>query len=271
MSRQLESWAQERRERPRVRVTWFSDVFGFAGSLFGLCHRRPQGAPPKAPTQRLRLGLTDLQKTPNLLQLLTWRLDYQVAGLDALSGLQPPVIFAVNEAGVLDWQVLRAVLPSGLRATIRTPSRSLARGNSVVLFTEDPVVDGEVGEFTPLAAQLASQYNVPIVPVALVGTFKLNEVLGLALQNKPHVSVRFGSPIYVRGRSLAEATGELQSAVGQLFHTGDLSWWTVQHRRADDQPAAEAMPRWRRLWQQTTPRVARTRRRIWRRPSTRRG
>lgn len=271
MTRQLESWAQEGRGRPKLRVTWFSDVLGFAGSLFGLRHKRPEGAPPKAPTRRLRLGLADLQKTPNLLQLLTWRLDYQVAGLDALSGLQPPVIFAVNEAGVLDWQVLRAVLPSGLRATIRTPSKSLARGLSVVLFTEDPVVDGEVGEFTPLAAQLASQYNVPIVPVALVGTFKLNEVLGLALQNKPHVSVRFGSPIYVRGRSLAEATGELQSAVGQLFHTGDLSWWTVQHRRAQDQPAVESMPRWRRLWQQTAPRAARSRRRIWRRASKPRG
>lgn len=252
-------------------LTWFSDVLGFAGGLFGLRHKRPVGAPPRVPTGRLRLGLTDLEKTPNLLQLLTWRLDYQVAGLDALSGLQPPVIFAVNEAGALDWQVLRAILPSGFRAKILQPSRSLSKGNSVVLFTEDPVVDGEVGEFTPLAAQLASQYNVPIVPVALVGTFKLNEVLGLALQNKPHVSVRFGSPIYVRGRSLEEATGELQSAVEQLFHTGDLSWWTVQHRRAEDQPALEPMPRWRRLWQQTTPRAPRSRRRIWRRPSKPRG
>lgn len=271
MTRQLESWAQESKGRPRAGLTWFSDVFGFARGLFGLRHKRPQGAPPKAPAGKLRLSLADLQKTPNLLQLLTWRLDYQVAGLDALSGLQPPVIFAVNEAGALDWQVLRAILPSGFRASIRTPSRSLAKGNSVVLFTDDPVVDGEVGEFTPLAAQLASQYNVPIVPVALVGTFKLNEVLGLALQHKPHVSVRFGSPIYVRGRSLAEATGELQSAVEQLFHTGDLSWWTVQHRRAEDQPVAEPMPRWRRLWHQTAPRAQRSRRRIWRQPSKPRG
>lgn len=252
-------------------MTWFSDVLGFARGLFGLRHKRPEGAPPKAPTERVRLGLAELEKTPNLLQLVTWRVDYQVAGLDALSGLQPPVIFAVNEAGALDWQVLRAILPGGFRATVRQPSRSLARGSSVVLFTNDPVVDGEVGEFTPLAAQLASQYNVPIVPVALVGTFKLNEVLGLALQNKPHVSVRFGSPIYVRGRSLAEATGEVQSAMERLFHIGDLSWWTVQHRRAEDQSVAEPMPRWRRLWQQTSPRVPRSRRRIWRHPSKRHG
>ena len=252
-------------------MTWFSDMLGFAGSLFGLRHRRPVGAPPRSHQERVRLGIGELRKTPDLLELVTWRIDYQVVGLDALAGLQAPVIFAVNEAGALDWQVLRAVLPAGLRARIRNPSRELARGNSVVLFTGNPVVEGEVGEFSPLAAQLGSQYNVPIVPVAVVGTFKLNEVLGLALKHKPHVSVRFGSPIYVRGRSLEEATGEVQSAVGQLFRTGDLSWWTVQHGRGSNAPIPQPMPRWRRLWEQTAPRRTRSRRRIWRPTTVRRG
>lgn len=271
MSRQLESWAQESKPGKRPSLTWFADMLGFAGSGFGLRHSRPEGAPPRVSTGRVRLGITELRKTPNLLQLLTWRLDYQVAGLDALAGLQAPVIFAVNEAGALDWQVLRAVLPSGFRATIHNPNRALSRGNSFVLFTQDPVVDGEVGEFTPLAAQLGSQYNVPIVPVALVGTFKLNEVLGLALKHKPRVSVRFGSPIYVRGRLLTEATGELQSAVEQLFHTGELSWWAVQHSSTAAQAVAESTPRWRRLWQQTAPRRRRTRKRIWRTATQPRG
>lgn len=243
---------------------------GFAGSLFGLRHRRPSGAPPKDLDVRNRLTLSDLRRTPDLKQVLAWRLDYQVAGLDALSGLQAPVIFAVNEAGALDWQVLRPVLPARLRTTHRSPSRSLTRDTSVVLFSDDPVVDGEVGEFTPVLAQLANQHNVPIVPVALVGTFKLNEVLGLALKHKPRVSVRFGAPIYVRGRVLGEATAEVQSAVENLFHTGELSWWSVQRPSTDDATGVETTPRWRRLWHQTKPRPARSRRRIWRSVSPRR-
>jgi len=235
----------------------------FAGSLFGLRHRRPRRAPPASVDAR-RLTVAYLRRTPDLLKALAWRLDYQVVGLDALSGLQAPVIFAVNEAGALDWQVLRPVLPARLRTTPRNPSRSLSRGTSVVMFTSDPVVEGEVGEFSPVLAQLANQHNVPIVPVALVGTFKLNEVLGLALKNKPRVSVRFGLPVYVRGRGLAEATAEVQSAVERLFHSGELSWWNIQHDRADAPAAVEAMPRWRRLWQQTKPRDHRAPRRIWR-------
>lgn len=264
MSRTLESWAQSDSGRQRPRLTWLSDMASFAGSLFGLRNRRPGGAPPRPTNGRHRLSLRDLRRTPDLSRALAWRLDYQVVGLDALSGLQAPVIFAVNEAGVLDWQVLRPVLPARLRTTPRNPSRSLSRGTSVVMFTSDPVVEGEVGEFTPVLAQLANQHNVPIVPVALVGTFKLKEVLGLALKHKPRVSVRFGVPVYVRGRALAEATAEVQSAVEHLFHTGELSWWNIQHNRSDEHPVAEAMPRWRRLWQQTKPRERRGARRIWR-------
>lgn len=265
MSRKLESWAQSSQPGKRPRVTWFSDMLAFAGTGFGLRHKRPDGAPPRPATQRYRLSLSDLSSTPDLRNVLAWRLDYQVAGLDALSGLQGPVIFAANETGVLDWQVLRSVLPARLRTTQTNPSRSLSAGRSVVVFTDEPLVDGGVGEFTPVLAQLASQHNVPIVPVALVGTFKLKEVLRLSLRHKPRVSVRFGAPVYVRGRGLAEARAEVQGAVEQLFHTGELSWWNLQRAGVGTQPTPEPMPRWRRLWHQTKPRAVATRRQIWRR------
>lgn len=263
MTRDLESWAQPARERRGPRLTWFADMFGFRGSLFGLRNLRPTGAPPRARHVRDRLAAADVRRAPDLLNLLTWRLDYQVAGLDGLKGLQGPVVFAANESGALDWQVLRAVLPPRLRTTNHRLSRSLAAGRSVVVFSEESVVDGEVGEFTSVAAELANQYNVPLVPVALVGTFKLKEVLRLALATKPRVSVRFGAPLYVRGRSLLTTTGELQAAVGELFHSGDLSWWAVQRRSEAPTTVVEPMPRWRRLWQQTAPRRSSGRRRIW--------
>lgn len=264
MSRKLPSWALPSSRATRPRITWFSDMLSFARTGFGLRVRRPAGAPPRDQLELLRLSLADLRRTPDLLRTLAWRLDYRVAGLDALRGLQGPVIFATNEAGALDWQVLRAMLPARLRTSNREPSRSLSRGASVVLFSDPSVVAGEVGEFTPVAAQLAHQHNVPIVPVALVGTFNLNDVLRLTLSRKPMVSVRFGTPVYVRGRGVAEATAEVQAAVEQLYHTGELSWWTAQ-RHATPTPSTEPVPRWRRLWQQTAPRPEARRSRIWRR------
>lgn len=264
MSRRLVSWAQpDRRRRPRRRMTWLRDLLAFAPALFRPRGERPGGAPPRDQSVFRRLVWNDLRRTPDLRNMLAWRLDYQVVGLDGLRGLQAPVILAVNEVGAIDWQVLRPMLPAALRTTTGNPSRSLARGMSVAMFSETPVVEGEVGEFAPVIAELANQHNVPIVPVALVGTFKLNEVLGLALHEKPRVSVRFGAPVYVRGRGIARATAEVQAAVEQLFRTGELTWWTVQKHASSEPSRPETMPRWRRLWQQTAPRPVRSRRRIW--------
>ena len=190
---------------------------------------------------------------PNLLNPLAWRLEYQVAGLGALDGLDAPAIFACNEQGALDWRVLQAALPTRLRTTSRQPSRALARGRSAVIFSRPSDLSGGVGEFSEVPAELANLHNVPVVPVALVGTYNLNEVLRLALKRRPKVSVRFGAPVYVRGQSLEEATAEIQAAVVALFNRGDLSWWALQHR-GPLTGEARPMSRWWRRWQQSAPR-----------------
>ena len=241
-------------------ITWFSDMLGFARTGFGIVQRRPTDAPHLVGHKHNRLARSDLTETPNPFNPLTWRLDYQVAGLDSLTGVEGPVVFAVNGQGVLDWQVLKAVLPARLRTTTRSVNSALTKGRSIVVFSEPSLIDGGVGEFTTLLAELATEHNVPIIPVAVVGTFKLNEVLKLALRRRPRISVRFGSPIYVRGRSVTETTDVLQGAIGALFHSDELSWWAV--RRHAPMASGEPMPRWRRLWQQTAPRPDRQRR-IW--------
>ena len=133
----------------------------------------------------------------------------------------------------------------------------------VAVFTDDPLVADQVGDFTTVAADLATQYGVPIVPVALGGTFKLKEILRLSLKSKPRVWVCFGSPLYVHGRSLAETTSEVQAAVGELFRSEQMSWWAVQRGAAAPKLTAETMPRWRRLWGQTAPRPTKGRQ-LWR-------
>ncbi|MFD0866813.1 hypothetical protein ACFQ06_13460, partial [Tessaracoccus lubricantis] len=246
----------------RPRLTLLADA---ARLLKTLPTRRPTGAPPQERTGLELAGRMQLPQGHLRLSLLSLRFDIEFVGLDTLNGLRQPLVFAANEQGVLDYQVLRMALPSRLRPTNVGLSRALVRGHNVVAFTDEPRHGRLVGDFSTVAAELANQHNVAIVPVGLAGTFKLKDILKLPLTTKPKVSIRFGTPIYVRGRSLAEATAELQDRVEQLVHEGDLSWWTVERRRQGhgELAAPTPTPRWRRLWDQTAPKPE-DRNRIWR-------
>lgn len=263
MSRELASWAHTRKHKTRPRLTWPRDV---VESIRRLVRRRvPASAPPMPPhlgRGRLRAQLSGRHL---MLKILSLRLDMELVGADALRGLQQPLVFAANEQGVLDYQLLRRSLPSRMRPTISRPSRALARGRNVVIFAEGAVGGRLVGEFDTVPADLASQHDVALVPVGLVGTFKLKDIMKLALRTKPKVLIRFGAPIYVRGRSLSDATKELQQRVDRLVHEGELSWWTVEQRRTGgpDPLSVTPKPRWRRLWEQAAP-TQQGRGRIWR-------
>ena len=264
MTRRLPSWAQPRRERRTPRLTWPADVAMALGQ--SLRRSRPGGAPPRPAVERPQLNLrATLSGRHLLLRLLGLRLDVELVSADSLAGLQQPIIFAANEQGALDYQVLQWALPARLRPTMIAPSRALARGRNIVVFADEPVGRRLVGEFSTVAADLANQHGVPIVPVGVVGTFKLKDILKLALRTRPKVSIRFGAPIYSRGRSLTQATAELQASVEELIQEGDLSWWTVQRRRPGGVTGsgAPAAPRWRRLWDQAAP-TETTDQRIWR-------
>lgn len=262
MSRDLASWAQSRRGRTKPSLTLPGDLWG---ALRATVRRQvPAGAPPKPVLRHDRGPRAQLSTGSFMSKLLGLRLDVELVGADALTGLDQPLVFAANEQGSLDYQILRNVLPPRLRPTMVRPSRALARGRNVVVFTDDPESGRLVGEFSTVAAELAHQHNVAIVPVGLVGTFSLKRTLKLALRTKPKVSIRFGAPIYLRGRTLTDATAEVQSRVEQLVHEGDLTWWTVEQRRQGSTPAPlDTASRWQRRWAQTAP-VDDAAPRIWR-------
>ncbi|MFT3886854.1 MAG: hypothetical protein QM713_01635 [Arachnia sp.] len=262
MTRTLPSWAQARRGKPRPALTLPGDLVQAARGV--LLHQRPAGAPPKPRVAR-DLGLrTKLTGRHLSLRLMSLRFDIEIVGAGNLDGVRQPLVFAANEQGVLDYQLLRLALPSRLRPTMIAPSRALARGRNVVVFTDEPAAGRIVGEFSTVAAGLANQHNVAIVPVGLVGTFKLKDILKLPVTTRPKVSIRFGAPIYVRGRHLAEATARTQESVEQLVLEGDLTWWTVERRRVEGLApvAGRPAPRWRRLWDQAAP-TGSDRGRIW--------
>lgn len=263
MSRDLPSWAQGRKQSRRPKLTLPRDLLAAAKAVFR--RGRPAGAPPK-PIATHEPGLRAERPGRHLtLRLLSLRFDIELVGDDSLTGLRQPFVMAANEQGALDYQLLRLSLPSRLRPTMIAPSRALARGNNVVIFTDDPSAGRQVGEFSDAAAGIAGQHNVAVVPVGLVGTFKLKDILKLPLTTKPKVSIRFGAPLYPRGRGLEESTSELQHRVEQLVHEGDLSWWTVERRRVEgpSAPSPDQTPRWRRLWDQADP-AKDPRPRIWR-------
>ena len=263
MSRRLSPWALRQRKRWRPRLTWPGDMARFARTGFGLFSPRPATAPDAPLSRPSRLGLQELRLGPGALNLLAHRFEYQVGGIDALEGLEAPVVFAASEQGVMDWPVLRSILPTRLRTQHHNAERALSRGRSVAVFSEEALVGGGVGEFSTRAAELANQHNVPIVPVVILGTFKLKEVLRLPLRTKPRISIRFGAPIWVRGTSIGEATSLVQATVGELSSRGELSWWAGKQRIAHaGTPTLRPQPRWRRLWDQTALRP-RAPRRIW--------
>lgn len=253
MSRSLASWARSDPDRRGPRLTWPGDV---ASALRATVRRQvPGGAPPRSASARDWRPRAEISPRQLMRTIVRLRLDIEIVGVDALNGLDQPVVFAANEQGALDYQLLRRLLPARLRPTMARPSRALARGRNVVVFADEPGQGRLVGEFSTIPAELANQHNVAIVPVGIAGTFKLKRILKLALRTKPKVSVRFGAPIYLRGRSIADATAELQSRVEQLVHEGELSWWTIERRRSGSQAPSplDTAARWRRLWEQSAP------------------
>lgn len=264
MSRTLPSWAARTgSSKRRPAVTMFGDALSMLRGA--VTKRHPVGAPPRSGSTRLA-PRAELTGRHLILWLLSLRFDIQFVGAGNLDGLRQPFIFGTNEQGAMDYHLFRLSLPKRLRPTMIAPSRALAKGRNVVVIADGPEAGRPVGEFSPVAAGLANQHNVAIVPVGLVGTFKLNDLIKLPVSTRPKVSIRIGAPIYVRGRKLSQATAALQSSVEQLVHEGDLTWWAVERRlSAPAAPAApEAMPRWRRLWDQAAP-AAEDGHRIWRR------
>src|SRR5947209_6766562 len=156
-----------------------------------------------------------------------------VSGLDALDGLDEPVIFVANHSSHLDTALLLTTLPPAWQRRVavgaaadyffdawwravgsalvfatfpierggvglsETPTRLLADGWSLMMFPEGTrSPDGWTRRFRLGAAYLAAQTRVPVVPVALVGSFAaMPRGRGWPRPGRPEVHVRSGQPL----------------------------------------------------------------------------
>ncbi|HSN43147.1 MAG TPA: lysophospholipid acyltransferase family protein [Propionibacteriaceae bacterium] len=253
--RTLASWARGG-GRPGSRLTVPSDLSALARG-WGITKRRvPLGAPARPDTETVQVTLAAPKaRLP--------RFDVDVVGLEALTGVTAPVVVVANHPGFVDQAVLAQVLPSQWHVQTKGLELALRSGHSVLLFPEGgPSPDGTVGAFNPRAAALALRHGVPLVPIAIRGSFGLDSPLprtsGGAL---PRVLVRFGDAIDPTGDPdlLIEFTRD--SVVSLLAEDASTWFSSLAGTRA-----VTPVTGWRAAWQSQDPALrpgSRTRPRIW--------
>jgi len=174
----------------------------------------------------------------------------EVQGLENIRGVQQ-CVFTCNHLSYMDTPVMLRYIPlqffflakSGLfkipflgwhlsraghipvpmddaRAAVKTLVRSAglvtSRGVSVLIFPEGGRShDGELQEFKDGAAYIAIKAQVPIVPVALVGT---REILAMhsAEFRRGRVILRFGQPISTEGITMRQRSELSEKVRGQI-------------------------------------------------------
>ncbi len=183
--------------------------------------------------------------------------DLRVSGLERLTGIRGPVILVANHAHDLDGRLIGDACPPRLRPSGLPPALALTARRSVLLFPEHGVSpDSTVGRFHDDAAALAQSHGVPIVPVAVRGTFALPRSGGIrAVRSRNHlVFVRFGDPIPT-DRTIASTTAQLRDAVVALLREDASTWWeTATSAPTGDREAGDS---WLVTWDALEP-VSRT-------------
>ena len=144
---------------------------------------------------------------------------------------------------------------ASLLNTVTKPGRVLSGGDNVVIFPEGGRSAGAYpGPFQPAAAQLAIEHRVPVLPVAIRGSFAaMPRGQVRPRPGRSRVSVRFGTVVAADpGESADQLTERLSTAVRQLIAEDVTTWW--QSRLDPDaiqQPTPAPPGSWRRIWEQS--------------------
>jgi 1-acyl-sn-glycerol-3-phosphate acyltransferase len=230
-----------------------------------------------------------------------------VAGLDVFADLEGPAIFVANHSSHLDTALLLTTLPAQWQRRVavgaaadyffdawwravgsalvfatfpierngvglsETPLRLLADGWSLVMFPEGTrSPDGWTRRFRLGAAYLAAQAQVPVVPVALVGSYAaMPRGAAWPRPGRPQVRVRYGRPVRLADGEEPRAFGaRITAAVARLLDEDREDWYAAARRAAagtTPSPAGPPVAHWRRVWESSAPPAPYRRRpRAWR-------
>ena len=257
--------------------------------------RRPAARAARAVLQRSVLA-----------PLIGFEVEPRVHGLDVLDATAPPVIFVANHTSHLDAPLIVTSLPeawreraavgaaadyffdvwwraaatalvfnafpverAGAHRSTRLARELLVDGWSLIVFPEGTRSrDGWVGDFRLGAARLAVENGVPVVPIAIRGSYQaMPRGRGWPVKGRPPVNVRFGRPVRPAvGEEAAAFNERVGTALSVTLDEDRTSWWDAIRREArGDVPSASgpAVAHWRRVWEASAPMPPPGRRRAW--------
>jgi 1-acyl-sn-glycerol-3-phosphate acyltransferase len=246
----------------------------------------------------LRGGLTPLMHRETTMK---------VEGLDVFDDLEGPAIIVANHTSHLDTALLLTTLPVERQRKVTvgaaadyffdawwraigsalifatfpierhghglsdTPTKLIEDGWSIVMFPEGTrSPDGWTRRFRPGAAALAITHDIPVLPVAIRGSYAaMPKGRGWPKPGRPPVHIRYGRPIRPRdGEGTLPLNARIAAAIETLLDEDESDWYAAALRSARSETPASSGPQaadWRRVWASTAgPEETQRRTKAWR-------
>lgn len=231
----------------------------------------------------------------------------KIEGRDIFDDLDGPVILVANHTSHLDTALLLTTLPVDWQRKVTvgaaadyffdawwraigsalvfatfpierhgqglsdTPTKLIADGWSIVMFPEGTrSPDGWTRRFRPGAAALARTHNIPVVPVAISGSFAaMPKGRNWPKPGRRPVHVRYGRPIHPReDENTLTMNSRISAAIATLLDEDKSDWYAASLRSHSEQTPPSSGPHsanWRRVWESTAgPAVRRSKPKAWR-------
>lgn len=210
------------------------------------------GKPESEARQLLRSVLQHVILFPVLKMFLD---EFEVTGLENLSGIKGPCVYVANHSSHADTAVILLALPQEYRSRLAIAAAAdyfyqnkiiaaivtlilntfafdrqhpligfkkakevVRHGNSLLIYPEGTrTMPGNSSGFKPGFALLARQLGVPVVPIGLEGSYEMLPK-GSGFPKRSSVRVAIGSPIYPQGQSSEELMQATEVRVNVLAH-----------------------------------------------------
>jgi long-chain acyl-CoA synthetase len=156
------------------------------------------------------LSLADV---PSIAAAISWKTGSQVFFLGATEFFSGQVMSKISRI----LQVIPVDMDTRLHNALQLSAYVLRRGKILLVFPEGSRSrDGGIKEFKKGVGIIARELNIPIVPVAISGTYEMLPS-GKMLPKPARISVSFGKPIHPGGKDYDEIVKTLYGEVVGLL------------------------------------------------------